>query len=102
MKTFSLLLLLSCIAMSLASAPLIQARRLEISQYQARRLLLPGPVKSALKVAKDVIVTGAIDCLFGAFVGQLTKIPFLKNLPAAQTAGKAKDKLNCTCFLTLI
>jgi hypothetical protein len=66
---------------------------LEISQYQARRLGLPKTAKDALKVAKTVIITGAIDCLYGAFADKLASIPLFKNLPVLKVAGKAKEKL---------
>jgi hypothetical protein len=66
---------------------------LEISQYQARRLGLPKTAKDALKVAKTVIITGAIDCLYGAFADKLASIPSFKNLPVLKMAGKAKEDL---------
>jgi hypothetical protein len=66
---------------------------LEISQYQARRLELPKTAKDALKVAKTVIIEGAFDCLYGALIDKLASIPFLKNYPVLQRAGKAKEEL---------
>jgi hypothetical protein len=66
---------------------------LEISQYQARRLGLPKPVKIALKIAKDMVITVAFDCLYDDLVGKLSSIPFLKNLSVVERAKKAKSTL---------
>ena len=93
MKTFFLLLLLSCFAMSLASAPSTQARRAEVSRYQARRLGLPTAVKNALKLATTMIITGAISCLYASFADKLNKIPFLRKKPSLKYGPLFKNKI---------
>jgi len=99
MKSFTLILLLSCFALAMTARPRSTDQTkpaptpAQVRSLAVRRLALPQSIKEPLKWAVSTIVNTAITCAAGAIGDKLSTIPMFKDLPVAKGIEKLESLL---------